>query len=289
VRRRETTPLPDATPRSFPSLQEAGREMWSLVGLEKQKHLLREIYALTRIERERQKAGLKVERQSLHMVFHGNPGTGKTTVARLFGIAFHRIGLLQTGQFVEVGRADLVGEYIGHTAQRMRQAMRRAQGGVLFIDEAYALGRGGDRDFGREAIDTLVKGIEDPGSDLMVILAGYGHEMARFFDLNPGLESRIPLKVAFSDYGAEDLLRIACTMLAERDYAMSQDAKYFLGKLLQERTGQWQLEHGNARLIRSLMERAIRRQSVRLLEKTHPTVEDLRTISWADIQDSGLL
>lgn len=300
---RLSAPVPQAKPRrrpeepqttpsgapTLPNLEEASGELGHLVGLDGQKALFEEIYALAKVEHQRRRVGLKAERQSLHMVFHGNPGTGKTTVARLLGLAFRRIGLLTKGHFVEVGRADLVGEYIGHTAQRTRHLLRQAEGGVLFIDEAYALGRGGERDFGREAIDTIVKGIEEAEGDLVVILAGYGREMERFFDLNPGLASRIPLKIAFPDYTAKELLQIADTMLKDRDYKLSPDARFFLERALGERASRWDPNRGNARHIRNIMEKAIRRQAVRLIPKAEATREDLQIILWADIQDSGLL
>lgn len=273
----------------LPSFEEAAGDLLRLVGLRRPKELFREIYALARVDRERRRFGLKVERQSLHMVFFGNPGTGKTTVARLFGEGLRRVGLLSRGHFTEVGRVDLVGEYVGHTAQKTHRALRQAQGGVLFIDEAYALGRGGERDFGREAIDTLVKEIEDGKGDLVVILAGYGDEMARFFEINPGLASRIPLRLAFPDYGADELLKIAQTILEERDYRLTPDGRYFLQRSLEDHANRLAVANGNGRLIRNLMERAIRQQALRLMDKDPLTPQELRGIGWSDIQGSGLL
>lgn len=273
----------------LPPFEEAAGELLRLVGLSRPKEIFREIYALARIERERRRFGLKTERQSLHMVFFGNPGTGKTTVARLFGEGLRRVGLLSKGHFTEAGRVDLVGEYVGHTAQKTHRALARAQGGVLFIDEAYALARGGERDFGREAVDTLVKEIEEGKGDLVVILAGYGEEMARFFDLNPGLASRIPLRLAFPDYSADELLKIAQQLLEDRDYRLTPDGRYFLQRALDDHANRIAVTRGNGRLVRNLMERAIRQQALRLIDRTDLTPKELRAISWSDIQGSGLL
>lgn len=265
----------------LPSFELAMADLGRLIGLEKPKALLQELYAVTAVSRERRRHGLKTEPQSLHMAFVGNPGTGKTTVARLLGKAFHRLGVLSRGHFVEVERADLVGEYIGHTAIRTREVLERASGGVLFVDEAYALVRGGERDFGREAIDTLVKGIEDRRDDLIVILAGYPLEMSAFLSANPGLASRIALKLEFPDYTPQELLQIAESMFKERDYRLSADARLFLQKALH---AQGTKPYGNARFIRNLVEEAIRRQAVRLMCRGHWNRQELMTIEWADLR-----
>jgi stage V sporulation protein K len=265
----------------LPSFEAAMGELGRLVGLERPKALLEELYAMAVIGRERRRVGLRTEPQALHMAFVGNPGTGKTTVARLMGKALQRLGVLSRGPFVEVERADLVGEYIGHTALRTRAVLERASGGVLFVDEAYALVRGGEKDFGREAIDTLVKGLEDRKDDLVVILAGYPLEMAAFLAANPGLSSRIALKIEFPDYTADELLAIAEEVLRERDYRLSPDARLFLAKALR---GQGGIPEGNARSVRNLMEEAIRRQAVRLAGRGRWTRAELMTIEWADIR-----
>ena len=162
-------------------------ELDALIGLAPVKELVRELAALVEIQRRRAAAGLSTEPMALHMVFTGNPGTGKTTVARLLARLFHGLGVLPREHLVECERADLVGEYIGHTAQRTREQIRKALGGVLFVDEAYALARGGEKDFGKEAIDTLVKAMEDHKDEFIVILAGYRDEMEQFLSVNPGL------------------------------------------------------------------------------------------------------
>src|SRR5690606_23632794 len=157
----------------------------------------------------------------LHMIFKGNPGTGKTTVARICGRMFKEMGVLPKGHLVECERADLVGEYIGHTAHRTREQIKKAMGGILFIDEAYSLARGGEKDFGKEAIDTLVKAIEDHTNEFVLILAGYQREMEHFLMANPGLKSRFPIHIDFPDYSADELFQIAHLMLRERQYRLT--------------------------------------------------------------------
>ncbi|MDD4563169.1 MAG: AAA family ATPase, partial [Syntrophomonadaceae bacterium] len=154
------------------------------------------------IQNRRSELRLKADPTALHMVFKGNPGTGKTTVARILGRIFNEIGILSKGHLLEVERADLVGEYIGHTAQKTREILKRAMGGIVFIDEAYSLAQGGERDFGKEAITTLVKAMEDYRDNLVVILAGYSQEIDRFLKSNPGLRSRFPIHIDFCDYNA---------------------------------------------------------------------------------------
>ena len=159
------------------------------------------------------------------MVFSGNPGTGKTTVARIMSRLLKEMGILSKGHLVEVERADLVGEYIGHTAQKTREHVKRALGGILFIDEAYSLARGGEKDFGKEAIDTLVKSMEDHREEFVLILAGYSLEMERFLRSNPGLPSRFPIHLTFPDFTIEELMEIADRMLKKRQYRFSRSAE----------------------------------------------------------------
>ena len=173
------------------------------------KKLVRELQAFLEIQRRRTEARLVAQPVALHMVFKGNPGTGKTTVARVLGRIFHVMDVLPKGHLVECERADLVGQYIGHTAQRTREYIQKAMGGVLFIDEAYSLARGGEKDFGKEAIDTLVKAMEDHKDEFVVILAGYRAEMEFFLASNPGLRSRFPIHMEFPDYTCDELLQIA--------------------------------------------------------------------------------
>lgn len=244
----------------------AAQRLRELVGLENVKEAVSEIVSLGRINRRRAAAGLRVTPQSLHMVFRGNPGTGKTTVARLLGEILHDQGVLTRGHLVEVERADLVGEYIGHTAHRTRALIQRAIGGILFVDEAYALVRGGERDFGREAIDTLVKAIEDHHADLLLVLAGYTHEMDGFLRSNPGLVSRLPIILDFPDYSVRELLEIAEHILREREYGLKPDARRRLQETVEQMVASGASRVGNARLVRNILESAFRRQARRLAQ-----------------------
>jgi len=265
--------------------QEALVALQRLVGLQGVKETVEELLALRRVAERRRLAGLRSEPMALHMVFRGNPGTGKTTVARHLGEIFRSAGLLSRGQLVEAERADLVGEYIGHTALRTREMITRAQGGVLFVDEAYALARGGGHDFGREAIDTLVKAIEDRRRDLVVVLAGYPAEMNTFLASNPGLVSRLPIILDFPDYGAEELLAIAEGQFADRDYALEPLARTRLAaafaRVLEEGLGRF----GNARLARNVVEAAVRRQARRIDALRTARKVDLMRVSLPDLPD----
>ncbi|MHB8917430.1 MAG: stage V sporulation protein K [Desulfocucumaceae bacterium] len=263
-------------------MEEIFQELNSLVGLERIKQLIQEIYAFVEIQKKRQKEDLASENTVLHMIFRGNPGTGKTTVARIIGRLFKEMGVLQKGHVLEIERADLVGEYIGHTAQKTRDQLKKAQGGVLFIDEAYSLARGGEKDFGKEAIDCLCKGMEDGRESLVLILAGYTEEMDWFLETNPGLRSRFPIHLTFPDYNTSELLDIADTMLKKKQYVLSTSAREELRLVVETKSKKHQ-HNGNARLVRNVIERAMRRQAVRLIDKKDITRDDLMTITREDM------
>lgn len=266
-------------------VEEVMRELDMLVGLRRVRGVVKEITAFAQIQQRRAREGLAAEPTVLHMVFKGNPGTGKTTVARIIGRILKETGVLSKGHLVEVERADLVGEYIGHTAQKTREQIKRALGGVLFIDEAYSLARGGEKDFGKEAIDTLVKAMEDHKDDLLLIIAGYLREMDWFMVSNPGLKSRFPIQIEFPDYTASELLKIAEMMLGRRQYRLAPDAWEALALRLATANGPYEDNFGNARLVRNLIERAIRRQAVRLMGKTRLTRDDLMLIQKPDLAE----
>ncbi len=257
--------------------QNALDELNSLVGLNKVKELIFEIYAFAEVQKRRQRLGLSTESTVLHMIFKGNPGTGKTTIARIIGRLFREAGLLEKGHVVEVERADLVGEYIGHTAQKTKEQIRKARGGILFIDEAYSLSRGGEKDFGKECIDCIVKGMEDHAKETVFILAGYPFEMEHFLQSNPGLRSRFPIHLDFPDYGLSDLTKIADLMLKNRDYRLSRDSRVALRNILVDKMKSERIP-SNARLVRNIIERSIRRQAVRLVRDNSYSRQDLMMI-----------
>ncbi len=263
-------------------VHEIKKELDSLVGLNNVKKHINEIYAFMEIQKRRSREKLHTESQALHMVFKGNPGTGKTTVARILGKLFRETGILPKGHLVEVERADLVGEYIGHTAQKSRDQIKKSLGGILFIDEAYSLARGGEKDFGKEAIDTIVKGMEDHKENLIIILAGYVEEMDRFMQTNPGLRSRFPIHINFPDYSTDELLAIADMLLRQRQYSLSSGSREEL-RLIIEAMPRFYEHNGNARSVRNLVERAMRIQAVRLMDKKEITREDLLMLSREDI------
>ncbi len=258
-------------------------ELEGLVGLTEAKKTIYEIYALYQINKEREKHGLQLEKQVFHMVFKGNPGTGKTTVARLFGKIFREMGILTKGHLIEVERADLVGEFIGHTAQKTRELVKKALGGILFIDEAYSLARGGEKDFGKEAVDCLTKSLEDANNDFICIIAGYNEEMENFLELNPGLPSRFPIHIDFCDYNVDELLEIAHIMTKKKDFELSADASDKIRRnLMSILSNPFQMNFSNARHIRNCIEKAIRVQAVRLLRSNELSKEDLIQLKGED-------
>lgn len=263
-------------------LELAQAKLGKLVGLESVKKIVGELEAFLLVQKKRREAGLAAEPQVLHMIFSGSPGTGKTTVARILGELFQELGVLPRGHLIEVERADLVGQYIGHTAQKTKEQIRRALGGILFIDEAYALARGGEKDFGKEAIDTLVKAMEDHREELLLILAGYDDEMETFLATNPGLRSRFPIQIKFPDYTTFELEAIAAEMLECRQYYLTLDGKTALRKKLIAASLSGELTTGNARLVRNLIEKAIRNHAVRVVKTGDFHKEQLQAITGAD-------
>ncbi len=284
----DNEPLPAVKPLPpgdhFADIQ---KELEPMVGMDNVKALIYEVYALLYITRMRSEAGLSGGSHVYHMIFKGNPGTGKTTVARIVAKLFQKMGVLSKGHLIEVERADLVGEYIGHTAQKTRDMVRKAIGGVLFVDEAYSLARGGEKDFGKEAIDTLVKAMEDHRNQFVLILAGYPAEIDHFLLTNPGLPSRFPIQIDFPDYSIDQLIQISELMAKERDYNLMPQSIFKLRQhLIQEKMSDI-FSFSNARYVRNIIEKSIRYQAVRLLNQysnSIPPKQELMAIKPEDFK-----
>jgi probable Rubsico expression protein CbbX len=257
-----------------------------LVGLVPVKSRIREIAALLLIDQARRQLGLSTDPPSLHMSFTGNPGTGKTTVARRMAGILHRLGYIRRDHVVSVTRDDLVGQYIGHTAPKTKEALKKAMGGVLFIDEAYYLYRPeNERDYGQEAIEILLQVMEDHRADLVVILAGYKDRLETFFSSNPGMGSRIAHHVDFPDFRSDELLDIAGGMVTSQHYRLSPGAHQAMREYIELRMDQPRF--ANARSIRNALDRARLRQANRLFAQGGVLDADmLQTIEEADIRAS---
>ncbi|MFN7678033.1 MAG: CbbX protein [Cyanobacteriota bacterium] len=258
-----------------------------LIGLRPVKARIREIAALLVVNRAREQMALQTTPPSLHMSFTGQPGTGKTTVAERMSKILHSLGYVRKGHVVTATRDDLVGQYIGHTAPKTKEILKKAMGGVLFIDEAYYLYRpGNERDYGAEAIEILLQVMENSRNDLVVIFAGYKERMDVFYQSNPGLSSRVANHIDFPDYNNDELLAIAKLILASENYRFSEEALAAFASYIQRRR---QLPYfANARSIRNAIDRARMRQANRLFTKTGATLTktDLMTIEAADIMAS---
>lgn len=262
-------------------LEQVKADMDDIVGLTKVKEYIFSLEEYYRTSRRRSEAGLKASEVSKHMIFTGNPGTGKTTIARIISRYLKAIGVLTGGQLVEVSRADLVGRYVGHTAPLVQQVIKSAIGGVLFIDEAYSLYRGKDDSFGLEAIDTLVKGMEDNRDNLIVILAGYSKEMSVFLTANSGLKSRFPNIIEFPDYTGQELLDITKITVRSKGYVLDPQAEETLLAYYNQVQAFHSDTAGNGRLVRNKVEEAILNQSRRLVAEPEA---DLSLLELRDFQ-----
>ena len=262
-------------------------ELNELIGLAGIKHDVRELYDFTKIQKLRRDAGLKNVPVSMHLVFTGNPGTGKTTVARILARLYKQIGVLSKGQLVECDRSGLVAGYVGQTAVKTQKKIEEAMGGVLFIDEAYSLARGADQgnDFGQEAIDTLLKAMEDHRDEFVVIVAGYTKPMETFIHSNPGLQSRFNKFIEFPDYSVEELLAIFDLNCRKYQYVPDKEARDQVKTLLMLRKAQTPENFANAREVRNLFESIITNQARRIAALANPTPEEMQRIKVEDLRD----
>ena len=256
-----------------------------LIGLRGVKSQIRTILNVHIVNKKCEEYNIERQPIGMHMIFTGNPGTGKTTVARLVGEIFHEEGILSKGQFIEVSRSELVGKYVGHTARLVKEYVEKAKGGVLFIDEAYSL-VGDGNDFGQEAIDTLVKEMEDNRDDLVIIAAGYQSLMQGFMEANPGIRSRFPITVEFQDYTAEELLQIFKIFCSENSINVSPVVLYRVKEAFRYEVGRHRQNFGNARMVRNLFEKMIMNQADRLVTGNKLGAEDVTKLMPEDLPDS---
>ncbi|MDT5156744.1 MAG: hypothetical protein QOH51_1101 [Acidobacteriota bacterium] len=264
-------------------LEELLAELDALVGLERVKADVRQLINFLKVQKLREEQGLKTLPASRHLVFYGNPGTGKTTVARLLAQVYRTLGVLRRGHLCETDRAGLVAGYVGQTAMKVREVTTKALGGVLFIDEAYTLASGGSNDFGQEAVETLLKMMEDHRDDLVVIVAGYTGRMQGFLDSNPGLRSRFNKHVHFDDYEGVQLVEIFKTFCGKADFRLAEGAEQALASVFQVLTASRDETFGNARTARNLFEATLSKQANRLVSLPKVDKDILSTIESADI------
>ena len=266
------------------TLEELIDELNSLIGLDVVKKDVNSLIHLQEIRRLRKARGLKDIPVSNHLVFYGNPGTGKTTVARLLAKIYHAMGILSQGQFVEVDRSGLVAGYVGQTALKVQEVVKSALGGILFIDEAYALtySKNGN-DYGQEAVDTLLKAMEDNREDFIVIVAGYPDLMIQFIDSNPGLRSRFNKYINFEDYDVDELIKIFAVMCEKSGYMVENDALSYVSDVFETKYKNRGKNFANAREVRNYFENAIVRQADRLFSVNNPTNQELTTLILDDV------
>lgn len=269
-----------------PDFDELMAQLDSLVGLDDVKKDIKNLMNLVKVRRLRKENGLPIPPMSLHMVFMGNPGTGKTTVARIISGLYAAIGVLEKGQLIEVDRSGLVAGYVGQTALKTQEVIKSALGGVLFIDEAYSLASGGENDFGREAIETILKAMEDHRDELIVVVAGYDGPMEKFINSNPGLQSRFNKYFYFPDYNGEQLLYIFKGQCKKNGYALTEEAEAEAKAMFEELYENRGENFGNGRDVRNVFEDTVVRQSNRVAALDAPTKDDLMQLLPEDLKDA---
>ena len=276
----------DAEEEKKPDFDELMAQLDSLVGLDDVKKDIKNLMNLVKVRRLRKENGLPIPPMSLHMVFMGNPGTGKTTVARIISGLYAAIGVLEKGQLIEVDRSGLVAGYVGQTALKTQEVIKSALGGVLFIDEAYSLASGGENDFGREAIETILKAMEDHRDELIVVVAGYDGPMEKFINSNPGLQSRFNKYFYFPDYNGEQLLYIFKGQCKKNGYALTEEAEAEAKAMFEELYENRGENFGNGRDVRNVFEDTVVRQSNRVAALDAPTKDDLMQFLPEDLRDA---
>lgn len=268
------------------TLDELLSELNALIGLESVKAEVKNLIAYQKVRKQREQMGLCSEKRTMHLAFIGNPGTGKTTVARIIGRIYQKLGLLSKGHFVEVSRTDLIAGYQGQTALKVKKVIEQAKGGVLFIDEAYSITENDRCDsYGRECLTELTKALEDYKDDLVVIVAGYIEPMKKFFESNPGLKSRFNTFIEFGDFSGKELVEIFNFLCKKNSYCLTEDAKRAVDELLMRAELEKNREHfANGRFVRNIFETFVIRQALRVSQIEDATRNQLMEISLEDVQ-----
>ena len=266
------------------SFDELSDELNSLIGLENVKKEIEDLVIFNKVQKNREKIGLKKTNRTMHMAFLGNPGTGKTTVARIVGNMYRSLGILSKGHFIEATRTDLIAEYQGQTALKVKRLIQKAKGGVLFIDEAYSITENEKSDsYGRECLTELTKALEDYRDDLVVIVAGYDDLMKKFFESNPGLKSRFNYFIEFEDYTVNQMFEIFLSYCKNEDYILQESAAERLKKYLDKQSEDSENKNANGRFVRNVFDKIIMNQAKRLSNLSLPTKENYITIFEEDI------